>query len=704
MNEKNYHQAIELLNKYFGYNEFRSGQWEVISNLLDDNDQLVIMPTGGGKSLCYQLPSLLFSRATLVISPLLALMKDQVDALNANGIRAAFFNSSLTSAERDSVLHELSENKLKLVYVAPESLSFLTPILKKEFISLIAVDEAHCISSWGHDFRPAYKELAFLKRSMPEVPVVALTATADKATRADIIEQLNIPNANVYVASFDRPNISLNVAPGLKRFDKIKSFLSMRSEQPGIIYCLSRKTTESIASKLQALEYKAKAYHAGMEHEERVDVQDEFLQDNVQIVCATVAFGMGIDKSNIRWVIHYNMPKNIEGYYQEIGRSGRDGRPATALLLYSYADLMQLKEFCLNTSNEEFQLSKLERMHQFAEATTCRRKMLLSYFGEFLSQDCGNCDVCKNPPQFFEGTRYAQMALSAIARVKEQEGINTIVDILRGAQNQRIYTKNYHTLKTYGVGSQIPWVDWQHYITQLINQGFCEIAFHENNHLKLSNSAKLVLFQNHAVYLTKYQKKKEIAPSTTFKELPKNTALLDALKELRRKIATETNVPAFVVFNDASLEDMASKQPKNYTEFLAVSGVGQRKLEVYGEEFLELIEKYSTRKKTKKKKGETYKITEKLLDQGLSIDEIAGKRNLATTTIYSHIAKLIELGKVISIEKYVSSEELKSIEKAYQHIQDTTALKPYFDYLEEKIDYEKIRLGLSFLMAQNSTS
>ncbi len=694
-----YQQATSQLKKYFGYDTFRDGQWKVISNLLEGKDQLVIMPTGGGKSLCYQLPSMLMEKTTLVISPLLALMKDQVDALNANGIKAAYFNSSLSTLEKEEVMQEIYQQKLKLVYVAPESLSFLQPVLNETYLSLLAVDEAHCISSWGHDFRPAYKELAFLKKSMPNVPMVALTATADKATRFDITTQLSIPNASVHVASFDRPNISLNVSPGIKRIDKILNFLSIRENQPGVIYCLSRKSTEDLAQKLNYNGYKASAYHAGLDYEERGKIQDSFLQDEVQIICATIAFGMGIDKSNIRWVIHYNMPKNIEGYYQEIGRSGRDGAPATALLFYSYADFVQLKEFSLNTSNEEFQLAKLERMHQFAEATTCRRKMLLSYFGEFLAEDCGNCDVCKNPPQFFDGTTYAQMALSAIVRAQQSEGMNTIIDILRGAQNQRIYAKKYHELKTFGIGKQIAWADWQHYITQLINQGFCEIAFHENNHLKLSASARNVLFEKHPVYLTKFQQKKVIPTTQNLLVSPKKTSLLEALKKLRREISARENVPAFVVFNDASLEEMALKKPQNEEEFLAINGVGQRKFEVYGNDFLSILQSNNAnqQKPRKTKKKSTYLVTLELYEQGLSLSEIATKRELANTTIYSHFAKLIEMGKQVDIYQFVSEEEMKLIEKAHKHINDPSAMKPYFEFLEEKIDYGKIRLGVSFI-------
>ena len=484
------------LKKYFGYDQFRPQQKEIITNVLEGNDTLVIMPTGGGKSICYQLPALLFEGVTLVISPLIALMKDQVDGLNANGIEAEYFNSSQDSLKQQEILDQVAQKKLKLLYVAPESLSALNDILKESYISCIAIDEAHCISSWGHDFRPSYQQLGFLKRSLPQTPIIALTATADKATRQDILEQLNIPNAQQFLSSFDRKNIKLEVRPAENRVKQILDFVEKRREESGIIYCLSRKGTEKLAEKLQHKGIKATAYHAGLSFEDRSKVQEDFIFDKTKVVCATVAFGMGIDKSNVRFVIHYNMPKNIEGYYQEIGRAGRDGLASNALLFHTYADVIQLRRFTAGASNEDLQNAKLDRMKEFAEATDCRRKILLGYFGEYLEENCGNCDVCENPPRFFDGTIYAQKLLSCVARLQNSEPAGIVIDVLRGAQNAAILSKNYQRIKTYGAGKETAWRDWQHYLTQLINQGFCEIAFHRQNALQLTEVAKKVLFEN----------------------------------------------------------------------------------------------------------------------------------------------------------------------------------------------------------------
>jgi len=393
-------KLFPTLKKYFGYDTFREQQQEIIESVLSKKDNLVIMPTGGGKSMCFQLPALLFEGITLVISPLIALMKDQVDGMNANGISADFYNSSQEKSEQLAIFDKVIRKEIKLLYVAPESLQLLENILNETHVSCIAIDEAHCISSWGHDFRPSYQQLGFLKKMLPNTPIIALTATADKATRQDIIEQLNITNATQYLSSFDRANIELEVRPGNDRIVQVLKFIREKPEESGIIYCLSRKSTEQLASKLQQNGIKAASYHAGLSFEVRTQTQEDFIYDKTQVVCATVAFGMGIDKSNVRWVIHYNMPKNIEGYYQEIGRSGRDGIEAKALLFHSYSDVIQLRKFTEGASNKEVQIAKLERMKQFSEATTCRRKILLSYFGELLAKNCGNCDVCKNPPEF----------------------------------------------------------------------------------------------------------------------------------------------------------------------------------------------------------------------------------------------------------------------------------------------------------------
>ncbi len=460
------------------------------------------MPTGGGKSICFQLPALLFPGITIVISPLIALMKDQVDSLKTNGIEACYINSSQSSEEQQTHIQNLKSNKIKMVYVAPESLSYLENAFNEITISLIAIDEAHCISSWGHDFRPAYTNLGYLKNRFPSTPILALTATADKATRTDISNQLNLKNPAVFISSFDRKNLSLEVRPALDRVKQIIDFISEKPTESGIVYCLSRKTTEELAEKLQKVGVNAKAYHAGLDNNTRSKTQDEFINDDCQVVCATIAFGMGIDKSNVRWVIHYNLPKNIEGYYQEIGRAGRDGLPSETILFESYGDVIQLQKFASQGLNAEVQLAKLERMKQYADALSCRRKILLSYFGELVTENCGNCDICKNPPEFFDGTIIAQKALSAIIRLQESEPLPVIVDFLRGSKNAYIFEQGYQNLKTYAVGSDISWYDWNQYIIQLINQGYCEIAFHQQNKIRLTTLAREVLFEGDKVQLT----------------------------------------------------------------------------------------------------------------------------------------------------------------------------------------------------------
>ena len=692
------------LKENFGFEKFRPNQETIINTILAGQDTLAIMPTGGGKSICFQLPALILPGITVVISPLIALMKDQVDSLKTNGIAACFINSSQSSQEQQYYIDNLKSNHFKLVYIAPESLSYLDMAFNELNISLIAIDEAHCISSWGHDFRPAYTNLGYLKSRFPSTPILALTATADKATRTDISKQLNLKNPKTFIASFDRKNLSLEVRPALDRVKQIIDFIEDKPNESGIIYCLSRKTTEELAEKLKKNGIQAKAYHAGLDNETRAKTQDQFINDDCQVVCATIAFGMGIDKSNVRWVIHYNLPKNIEGYYQEIGRAGRDGLPAETVLFESYADVIQLQKFASEGLNSDIQLAKLDRMKQYADAVSCRRKILLSYFGELVTENCGNCDICKNPPTFFDGTILAQKALSAIVRLKESEPLAVIVDFLRGSRNAYIYEKNYQELKTYGIGGDVSWYDWNQYLIQLINLGYCEIAFHQHNKILLTPFAKKVLFEGEKVKLTTVVKK-VIDKSEAKEAKPKavKNSLFETLRKLRYEIAQEEEVPAYVIFSDASLRQMEILRPMTDEEFLAVEGVGKAKLEKYGDEFIKAIIEFQRNKSVvkKEKKDNTYKKTLELFENGVSVEEIAEQRDLSQTTIISHLAKLYVDGYDLDLSQFVSEEEVSQIAKAQVELENPNALRPYFDYFEEKMSYDKIRFGLAFLEKHN---
>lgn len=595
--------AQEALKKYFGYDHFRPMQAEIISKVYEGRDTLVLMPTGGGKSICYQIPAVTMPGMAIVVSPLISLMKDQVEGLRANGIRAAYLNSSLDELGQRLVEEEAMQNKLDLLYVSPEKLvsqNFL-PLLKSARPCLFAIDEAHCISAWGHDFRPEYTQMRFLKREFPHTPIIALTATADKLTRRDIARQLQLNQPDVFIASFDRPNLSLEVRPGQRRLEQILAFLKQRPKQPGIIYCLSRRSTEELAEKLQAKGIAASFYHAGMDADERAAVQEDFINDRQQLICATVAFGMGIDKSNVRWVIHYNLPKNIESYYQEIGRAGRDGAQADTLLFYSYQDTMVLRDILQKNESEmlDLKLAKLERMQQYAEAVGCRRRILLSYFGEDAKEDCGNCDVCKNPPSAFDGTVIAQKALSAIHRLRQQVGMTTLIDVLRGSGKKEIYERGYHQIKTYGAGRDIPLLEWQHYLLQLLNLGYVEIAHEQHGALQLTPASQRLLFNGEKVQLVRFAtiRERQQAERTQTKQSAKPERVRDALFEklrlLRLELARERGLPPYIVFSDATLEEMAATRPANDEEMKHISGVGERKLHLYGSYFIEAIAAFS---------------------------------------------------------------------------------------------------------------
>ena len=602
---------LQTLKTYFGYDSFRPLQEDIIRHLMDRKDALVLMPTGGGKSICYQLPALLSEGTAVVVSPLISLMKDQVETLCANGIAAGALNSNNDETENASLRRACMEGKLKLLYISPEKLlAEANYLLRDMHISLFAIDEAHCISQWGHDFRPEYTQMDILHQLFPQVPIIALTATADKITREDIIKQLHLNQPRIFISSFDRPNLGLTVKRGYQQKEKSKAILDFIARHPGesgIIYCMSRSKTETVAQMLQKQGIKSAVYHAGLSSARRDEAQDDFINDRVQVVCATIAFGMGIDKSNVRWVIHYNLPKSIESFYQEIGRAGRDGMPSDTLLFYSLADLILLTKFATDSGQQSINLEKLQRMQQYAEADICRRRILLSYFGENTTCDCGNCDVCKNPPERFDGTIIVQKALSAIARSEQQIGTGILVDILRGNMSSEVTERGYHRLKTFGAGREVPARDWHDYLLQMLQLGYFEIAYNENNHLKITQSGTDVLFgrarallvtirREEAVQATRGRKRKATVPT---KELPlglpntESGELFEALRTLRKRLADQEALPAYIVLSDKVLHLLSASRPTTIEEFGNISGIGEYKKKKYGKEFVELIRKYS---------------------------------------------------------------------------------------------------------------
>ncbi len=702
----------QVLKQYFGYDSFRPLQAEIIDWVLAGNDAMVLMPTGGGKSLCFQVPTLVQQGLTLVISPLIALMHDQVQALQANGIAAAYINSTLGAGEISAIEQAARNGTLKLLYIAPEKLftgGYLNWLCSLN-IRLIAVDESHCVSVWGHDFRPEYAQLSVLKTKMPHVPVMALTATADRVTRKDILTQLGIPDARVFISSFDRPNLSLAVESGRNRLKTIVKFISEHPRQAGIIYCLSRKNTEQVAEGLQKAGIKAKFYHAGINSSERATIQDQFLRDDIQVICATIAFGMGIDKSNVRWVIHYSMPSNVESYYQEIGRAGRDGVKADTLLFYSYNDLLVRKDMIaqseLPPEMKEIQMAKLDRMKQFAEAEICRRRVLLSYFNEEVTEDCQNCDVCKNPPVRFDASIIAQKALSAIVRTNEKIAMTMVIDILRGSNNRKILEHRYHEIKTFGVGKELRNEEWSDYLQQMLNLGVMDIAYDEQHVYKLNATSWAVLKGERKVSLVRFrsfdqrqvEREVQVPKEKTKREIIKDE-LFERLRQLRKDIADERDIPPFVVFSDATLSDMAQKKPISEAEMLDVSGVGDAKFRQFGQRFIQEIRAFlKTAPKNSIAVGiDTVQYTFQLYREGHSVDEIAMIRSLNQTTIFSHLAKLYEEGKEIDVWKFISRNEYREIMGAAHVIgaKKTDPLKPLFEAMDSKYEYHKIRLALT---------
>ncbi len=720
-------RAQEILKRQFGFDSFRMNQQAAIETVLQGNDALVLMPTGGGKSLCYQIPALLFDGLTVVISPLIALMKDQVDALKNNGVEAAFFNSTQTGQEQTEVFRAVRSGKLKLLYVAPERLlqsgEQFVDFLKSVNVSMFAIDEAHCISSWGHDFRPEYMQLARLKSYFPHVPLIALTATADKLVRKDIVDRLRLQNAPQFVSSFNRPNISYTVEPKRNTFARLLEYLEKRRDESGIVYCLSRNSAESLAEDLRAEGFDALPYHAGLEKETRDKNQELFLKDEVKIVVATIAFGMGIDKSNVRFVVHTDLPKNIESYYQETGRAGRDGVESEALLFFSWGDVNKLKGFAEvegNRAQTEIMLKKLSKMGEFGDLKTCRRKFLLNYFSEELVEDCGNCDNCNTVFEKFDGTITAQKALSAVYRTGQRFGLSYLIDFLRGSQAKTIRDE-HKNLKTYGVGADISKNNWFDYFKDLIGQGYLAQTEGQYPTIVLTEKSEAVLRGNVAVELIKVAIKEDKKASQkkggATQSLPDYFRdLFDDLKRVRTNFARSENVPPYVVFSDATLLEMAAFLPQTEAEMRRISGVGDLKMEKYAADFLREIKTYCSRKnlssridlkspkretkaRTKRDSdgSDTYHVSLDMFKSGLSIEEIAEARTMAKSTIEMHLVRFVQSGEIM-LDDLVLYSKIEPIKNAIEHINAGFAVAPVKEFLGEDYSYGEIRAVMATMI------
>jgi len=591
---------LDSLRNIFGYSEFRQYQEEIIAGLIQGEDAFVLMPTGGGKSLCYQIPALHRPGVGLVVSPLISLMKDQVDALRENGVRADFYNSSLKAGEAREVLRRLHQDELDLLYVAPERLmssDFLERVAEVP-IALFAIDEAHCVSQWGHDFRPEYIQLGRLRALFPKIPLIALTATAEGQTRADIMVRLNLQEASSYIAGFDRPNIRYTVMDKQKPKEQLRAFLQGRYQESGIVYCLSRKRVEQVAAQLVSVGISAAAYHAGLPPEKRKQVQDDFLKDNLQVVVATVAFGMGIDKPNVRFVVHYDLPKNIESYYQETGRAGRDGLPSEAVLLFGYGDITVARgliELGRNLDQKRIEIHKLNAMVAFAEAQSCRRQVLLGYFGELLPEPCGNCDICLDPPELHDVTDEARKALSCVYRVGQRFGMGHVIDVLRGSKSERIQSLKHDRLSTYGLGREQPKEFWSSILHHLVHHGYLLQDVANYSVLKLTDTARPLLRGEQQLTMAKPRARVVSAKkkgARILADLAYNEELFEKLRGLRKELADAAGVPPFVVFGDKTLIEMAAYLPGDEAAFLNIHGVGARKLKKYGPVFLRIIAEF----------------------------------------------------------------------------------------------------------------
>ncbi len=703
---------LEILRDQFGYASFRLEQEVIINAVLQKKDTFVLMPTGGGKSLCYQIPALIFDGLTIVISPLIALMKDQVDALRVNGIEAAYLNSTQSTQQQEEILKKIRSKELKLLYLAPESNFFKQ--LSSFNVSLIAIDEAHCISHWGHDFRPEYLMLAQLKRTMPQVPFIALTATADQLTRKDILEKLELKNPITYVSSFNRANIRYTVEPKKQSFEKLLHFLETRKEESGIVYCLSRASTETLANDLKKEGYDALPYHAGMDKDLRIKHQEMFLRDEVKIIVATVAFGMGIDKSNVRYVVHMDLPKNIERYYQETGRAGRDGLDSEALLFYSYADVAKMKRFVEiegNAEQSKIQLRKLDQMATYGDLPTCRRKYLLNYFDETSIDYCGNCDVCLTRVEQIDGTIQSQKILSAVTRLKERFGAGYIIDFLRGSNAAKIQ-EEHKQLITFGIGADTNKEEWTGVVRDLITQGYLAKSEGAYPILQLTTKSEQVLKGLTQVMITKTKEKIEVLESKSDYEVN----LFQQLKDVRRQLATKENVPPYIVLSDATLMELATYLPHNKEEFRKISGFGEVKIEKYGKPFWDVVSAYCRehnlnsrihlkspkrqRRERPEKETDTKIQSLEMFKLGHSSAKIAELRGLSPVTIEGHLAFYIQEGE-LKIDQAMDTSKIPAIQKAIEQV-DGKALSPIKELLGDQYSYGEIRMVMAYLNKNKS--
>ncbi len=702
---------LNILEKQFGYSAFRLHQEAVIQSVLQKKDTFVLMPTGGGKSLCFQIPALLLDGLTIVISPLIALMKDQVDALRVNGIQAAYLNSSQTYQEQEAILNMPRSKNLKLLYLAPEkllsnNLAFLNT-LRSFGISLIAIDEAHCISHWGHDFRPEYLMLAHLKKHFPEVPVIALTATADKLTQKDILEKLELQNPAIFISSFNRENIRYTVEPKDDSFSKLLDFLATRKDESGIIYCLSRKSTETLAADLATYGFKALAYHAGMEREQRSKNQEMFLRDEVRIIVATIAFGMGIDKSNVRYVVHMDLPKNIESYYQETGRAGRDGLDSEALLFYSFNDVSKLKRFALIENNAEqtdILLKKLDQMGRYGELVTCRRKYLLNYFDENTIDHCCNCDVCLSKVELFDASVLAQKVISAVSRLQERFGAGYVIDFLRGSHSLKMQ-EEHKALKTFGVGADMSKEAWNKIVREMVERGYLMKTEGAYPLLRMSENSHSVLRGEQKVMLTKQKIKTDKWADGLQSDIAYETGLFERLKKVRKELAGKENLAPYIVLSDATLIELSAYLPCNPDELSRISGFGQVKLEKYGKAFGDVVLAYcrehslssrihlSVPKKSRnvrpERENETKQQSLMLFIQGHSAEQIAALRKLSPVTIEGHLAFYVQQNK-ISLHQLVDVAKIPLIEQAIEKV-GGKMLAPVKEVLGDAYSYSEIR-------------